>query len=141
MLDPAFAHRFPHMLLAVLISAAWFVGGISAWYPVKNRVHARPMARRCLSIALGVLGVLIPIQLYVGDGTAVFMGQHQMPKLEAFEGNWKSDRRHRRPTPPYCGPLWKWSACRCFRCRCRWVLAAVCCPKGSEGASPRPAPY
>jgi cytochrome d ubiquinol oxidase subunit I len=49
------------------------------------------MARRCLSIALGVLGVLMPIQLYVGDGTAVFMGQHQLPKLEAFEGNWKSD--------------------------------------------------
>ncbi|MFE5371515.1 cytochrome ubiquinol oxidase subunit I [Streptomyces mirabilis] len=91
LLNPAFAHRFPHMLLAVLISAAWFIGGISAWYLVKNRVHARPMARRCLSIALGVLGVLMPIQLYVGDGTAVFMGQHQLPKLEAFEGNWKSD--------------------------------------------------
>jgi len=27
----------------------------------------------------------------VGDGTAVFMGQHQLSKLEAFEGNWKSD--------------------------------------------------
>ncbi|MGW1259629.1 cytochrome ubiquinol oxidase subunit I [Streptomyces sp. NPDC002513] len=89
--NPAFSHRFPHMLLAVLISAAWFVGGISAWYLVKNRVNAQPMARRCLSIALGVLGILMPIQFYVGDGTAVFMGQHQLPKLEAFEGNWKTD--------------------------------------------------
>ncbi|MFJ1829046.1 cytochrome ubiquinol oxidase subunit I, partial [Streptomyces sp. NPDC088178] len=74
LLKPAFAHRFPHMLLAVLISSAWFVGGISAWYLVKKRSSAQPMARRCLSIALGVLGVLMPVQLYVGDGTAVFMG-------------------------------------------------------------------
>ncbi|MEU2229338.1 hypothetical protein, partial [Streptomyces sp. NPDC018347] len=34
------------------------------------RVHAQPMARRCLSIALGVLGVLMPVQLYVGDPDA-----------------------------------------------------------------------
>ncbi|MFJ1547746.1 cytochrome ubiquinol oxidase subunit I [Streptomyces sp. NPDC088246] len=58
------------MLPAVLISAAWFVGGVSAWYLVRNQVSAQPMARRCLSIALGVLGVLMPVQLYVGDGTA-----------------------------------------------------------------------
>ncbi|MBF9066687.1 cytochrome ubiquinol oxidase subunit I [Streptacidiphilus fuscans] len=89
--NPAFAYRFPHMLLAVLISASWFVGGISAWYLVKQRTAAFPLARRCLSIALGVLALLMPIQLYVGDLTAVFDGQHQPAKLEAFEGNWRTD--------------------------------------------------
>ncbi|MEZ0094852.1 cytochrome ubiquinol oxidase subunit I [Streptacidiphilus sp. EB129] len=91
LLNPAFAYRFPHMLLAVLISASWFVGGISAWYLVKQRVFALPFARRCLSIALGVLAVLMPVQLYLGDETAIFMAQHQPAKLEAFEGNWKTD--------------------------------------------------
>ncbi|MFF2142263.1 cytochrome ubiquinol oxidase subunit I [Kitasatospora sp. NPDC058190] len=91
LLNPAFTYRFPHMLLAVLISASWFVGGISAWYLVKQRRAALPFARRCLSIALGVLAVLMPIQLYVGDATAVFMAQHQPAKLQAFEGNWRTD--------------------------------------------------
>ncbi|MDH6578211.1 cytochrome ubiquinol oxidase subunit I [Kitasatospora sp. MAP5-34] len=87
--NPAFAYRFPHMLLAVLISAAWFVGGIAAWYLVRQRSLA--FARRTLSIALGVLALLMPVQLYVGDETAAFMGQHQPAKLQAFEGNWKTD--------------------------------------------------
>jgi cytochrome d ubiquinol oxidase subunit I len=76
-------------LLAALISACWFIGGIAAWYLVKQR--ALPFARRTLSIALGVLAILMPIQLYVGDATAAFMGAHQPAKLQAFEGNWKTD--------------------------------------------------
>ncbi|MFD7448678.1 cytochrome ubiquinol oxidase subunit I [Kitasatospora sp. NPDC059827] len=91
LLNPAFTYRFPHMLLAVLISASWFVGGISAWYLAKQRRAALPFARRCLSIALGVLAVLMPVQLYIGDATAIFMAQHQPAKLQAFEGNWRTD--------------------------------------------------
>jgi cytochrome d ubiquinol oxidase subunit I len=87
--NPAFSYRYPHILLAVLISACWFIGGIAAWYLLKHR--ALPFARRTLSIALGVLAVLMPVQLYVGDSTAAFMGAHQPAKLEAFEGNWKTD--------------------------------------------------
>ncbi|MEU6200671.1 cytochrome ubiquinol oxidase subunit I [Streptomyces sp. NPDC047061] len=91
LLNPAFSYRFPHMLIAVLISASWFVAGISAWYLVKRRASALPFARRTLSVALGVLAILMPVQLYVGDATAVFMGGHQPAKLQAFEGNWKTD--------------------------------------------------
>ncbi|MFB7779558.1 cytochrome ubiquinol oxidase subunit I [Streptomyces bauhiniae] len=87
--NPAFSYRYPHMLLAVLISASWFIGGIAAWYLTKGR--SLPFARRTLSIALGMLAVLMPLQLYAGDETAGFMGQHQPAKLEAFEGNWKTD--------------------------------------------------
>ncbi|MEV7681965.1 cytochrome ubiquinol oxidase subunit I [Streptomyces sp. NPDC088341] len=87
--NPAFSYRYPHILLAVLISASWFIGGIAAWYLVKQR--APPFARRTLSIALGVLAILMPVQLYVGDSTAAFMGEHQPAKLQAFEGNWKTD--------------------------------------------------
>ncbi|MBL1119435.1 cytochrome ubiquinol oxidase subunit I [Streptomyces sp. 110] len=91
LLNPAFGYRFPHMLLAVLISASWFVGGISAWYLVKRRASALPFARRTLSMALGVLAILMPVQLYVGDATAIFMGGRQPAKLQAFEGNWTTD--------------------------------------------------
>jgi cytochrome bd ubiquinol oxidase subunit I len=86
---PAFAWRFPHMLIAVLISGAIFIAGISAYYLVKNR--SRMFARRSLSIALGVAALLLPVQLLVGDGLAGNVDvAYQPSKLEAIEGNWQN---------------------------------------------------
>jgi cytochrome d ubiquinol oxidase subunit I len=50
--SPSFPWRWAHMVLAVLISASFFVAGISSSYLVRGR--ALPFARRSLSIALGV---------------------------------------------------------------------------------------
>jgi cytochrome d ubiquinol oxidase subunit I len=87
--NPSFDWRFPHMLLAVLISAAMFIAGIAAYYLVKKR--AMGFGRRSLSVALGVLAILIPIQLVVGDSVAEYVTvPYQLSKLEAWEGNWAS---------------------------------------------------
>ena len=67
-LNPAFVWRYPHMLLAVLISASWLVAGVGAYYLVKGRAVA--FGRRTFSLALGVLFVLLPVQLMVGDHVA-----------------------------------------------------------------------
>jgi cytochrome d ubiquinol oxidase subunit I len=86
---PAFAWRFPHMLVAVLISAALFIAGISAYYLLKHR--AKRFSRRSFSIALGMLAMLIPLQLSLGDHVAgEVLVPYQLPKLEAMEGNWDS---------------------------------------------------
>jgi cytochrome bd ubiquinol oxidase subunit I len=87
--NPSFGWRYPHLVVGVLISASWMLVGISAWYLVKRR-HL-DLARRTVSIGLGTLVVLMPIQIYVGDQLAGFMGVHQPPKLQALEGNWDSD--------------------------------------------------
>ncbi|GAB3308807.1 cytochrome ubiquinol oxidase subunit I [Epidermidibacterium keratini] len=87
--NPSFAWRFPHMLLAVLIAAALLIAGVAAYYLVRGR--AREFARRTFSVALGVLALLLPIQLFVGDNIALqYIVPHQLPKLEALEGNWDS---------------------------------------------------
>jgi cytochrome d ubiquinol oxidase subunit I len=87
--NPSFGVRVLHMLVAVLIAASWFVGGISAWYMVKRRHLA--IARRGLSIAIGVAAVLVPIQMYIGDDiVGTYVAKYQLPKLEALEGNWTS---------------------------------------------------
>jgi cytochrome d ubiquinol oxidase subunit I len=87
--NPSFAWRWAHMVLAVLISASFFVAGISARYLVRRR--ALPFARRSLSMALGIAAVLLPFQLYFGDAVAGHeLGPHQLSKLEAVEGNWAS---------------------------------------------------
>jgi cytochrome d ubiquinol oxidase subunit I len=86
---PAFAWRFPHMLLAVLISASLFIAGISAYYLLKHR--AQSFARRSFSFSLGILAMLLPLQLIVGDSVAgQVLAPYQPSKIEALEGNWES---------------------------------------------------
>ncbi|GAA0037434.1 cytochrome ubiquinol oxidase subunit I [Brevibacterium metallidurans] len=87
--NPSFPLRFTHMLLAVLISSSVVIAGIAAWYLIKRR--SLPFARRSFSIALGVLAVLLPIQISVGDDVAVeVVAEHQLPKFAAIEGHWNS---------------------------------------------------
>ncbi|HEV7962331.1 MAG TPA: cytochrome ubiquinol oxidase subunit I, partial [Actinoplanes sp.] len=86
--NPSVVWRYPHMLVAVLISTAWLVGGIAAYYLIKGRV--REFARRTLSLSLGVVAVLLPLQLDLGDHTAGYVIKYQPAKLEALEGNWTS---------------------------------------------------
>jgi len=84
--NPSFLWRWSHMLVAVLISASFFVVGIGAYYLVKGR--ALPFARRSVSIALGVAAILLPVQVYVGDQVAGHVFPSQLSKAEAAEGNW-----------------------------------------------------
>lgn len=86
---PSFVWRYPHMLIGVLISASMFIGGISAYYLVRDR--SQMFARKSFSIALGALAILIPFQLFIGDHVAGnVLAAYQLPKLEAMEGNWNS---------------------------------------------------
>jgi cytochrome d ubiquinol oxidase subunit I len=87
--NPAFDWRFPHMVLAVLVSAAWFVAAIGAYYLLRRR--ALPFARKTLSISLAAAALLLPIQLYVGDGMASNMTLvYQPAKVIAAEGNFSN---------------------------------------------------
>jgi cytochrome bd ubiquinol oxidase subunit I len=88
--NPSFGIRFIHMLVGVLLTAAWFIAGISAWYFVKGR-HL-PVARRGLSVALGVLVVALPLQMFLGDTAAgTYVAKYKLPELIAMEGNWNSN--------------------------------------------------
>jgi cytochrome d ubiquinol oxidase subunit I len=84
--NPSFLWRWPHMVLAVLISAGFFVAGIGAYYLVKGR--ALPFARRTVSIGLGVAAMLLPVQIFMGDQVAGHVFPVQLSKAEAAEGNW-----------------------------------------------------
>lgn len=86
--NPSFAHRFPHMLVAVLIAAMSLIAGIAAYYLVRHR-HPE-FARTTFSISLGVLAMLVPLQMYVGDNVAAEMQKYQPTKIQALEGNWTS---------------------------------------------------
>jgi cytochrome d ubiquinol oxidase subunit I len=81
--NPSFGIRFVHMLVGALIAAAWFIAGVSAWYLVKRR-HL-PIARRGVSVALGVLALLVPMQVFIGDNVAgAYVAKYKLPQLEAM---------------------------------------------------------
>jgi cytochrome d ubiquinol oxidase subunit I len=86
--NKSFVWRYPHMLVAVLISASFFVAGIGAYYLVKGR-EVR-FARRSVSVALGVAAILLPVQMFVGDHVASTVFPLQAAKGAADEGNWTS---------------------------------------------------
>src|ERR1700756_4476046 len=87
--NPAFNWRFPHMVLAVLVSSAWFLAAIGAFYLLRRRFL--PFAKKTFSIALAAAAILLPIQLYVGDGMASNMTLvYQPAKVIAAEGNFNS---------------------------------------------------
>ncbi len=93
--SPSFLWRLPHLVVGVLLSASLFVAGIAAYYLVKRR--ALGFARRCVSIAVGAIAVLIPLQIAIGDSVASqYVVTYQVdaqgvpPKLAAWEGNWVS---------------------------------------------------
>jgi hypothetical protein len=88
MFNPSFKYRFPHILLGVLLGAAFLITGTAAWYLLK-RTHVE-FARRTFSLGLGVISLLIPLQLFMGDTVTAAMGQSQPPKVVAAEGNWDS---------------------------------------------------
>ena len=87
-INPSFVWRYPHMLVAVLISASFFVAGIGAYYLIKGK-EVR-FARRSVSVALGVAAILLPVQVFLGDEVATHLFPNQPSKAEAAEGNWTS---------------------------------------------------
>jgi cytochrome bd ubiquinol oxidase subunit I len=87
--NPSFGIRFVHMLVGALIAAAWFIAGVSAWYLIKRR-HL-PVARRGVSVALGVLAILVPVQMFIGDHVAGdYVFKDKPAQAVAMEGNWNS---------------------------------------------------
>ena len=97
--NQSFMWRYPHMLVAVLISASFFVAGIGAYYLVKDR--ALPFARRSVSVALGVAAILLPLQLFIGDNVAGHELPYQLSKLEAHPEAGRP--RSSTPSRPHCG--------------------------------------
>ena len=87
--NPSFPHRFFHMLAAVLIAATWLIAGISAFYLARGRY--RPFSRRTFSIAMALLAILLPWQLFIGDNVGETMFQYQPAKLITIESNYNSD--------------------------------------------------
>jgi cytochrome bd ubiquinol oxidase subunit I len=86
--NPSFPYRFAHMVTAAFLTTAFVVAGVSAWHLLSQR--AVPHGEVGLSMALGLITVLAPAQLVLGDLHGLNTFEHQPAKVAAMEGHWET---------------------------------------------------
>lgn len=89
-LNPSMIFRYPHMLFASYISGMLVVSGLAAWYLLKNR--NRDFAIKTIRIAVAVLAILTPMQIFLGDAQGLNIRKNQPLKVAAMEGLWETGK-------------------------------------------------
>ncbi len=87
--NPSSMDRLSHTIIGALLSGAFLVLSVSAFYILRNR-HM-DCAQRCIKIALVVALSTSLLQLLTGDANARMIAKYQPAKLAAFEGHFKAD--------------------------------------------------
>lgn len=87
--NPSFPYRFAHMIIAAYLSTAFVIGGVSAWYLLKNThlKHAKIMFFMSMGMAL----IVTPIQIIIGDQHGLNTLKYQPAKVAAMEGAWETE--------------------------------------------------
>jgi cytochrome d ubiquinol oxidase subunit I len=88
--NPSFPYRFAHMLNAAYITTAFCVLAVGARYVLagKHAVEGRTMMR----MAIGLLAILAPAQLAIGDAHGLNTLKHQPMKIAAIEAHWDGSK-------------------------------------------------
>ncbi|OUC16230.1 MAG: cytochrome ubiquinol oxidase subunit I [Alkalinema sp. CACIAM 70d] len=86
--NPFMVNSFLHMFFATLETSLFVIGGISAWYILKQR-HAEFFARS-LKVVLAVAIAVTPLQIFIGHLSAEQVYHHQPAKLAAMEAQWET---------------------------------------------------
>nr|WP_295827456.1 cytochrome ubiquinol oxidase subunit I [uncultured Azospirillum sp.] len=89
--NPSFPYRLAHMVTAMFLTTSFVVAGISAFYLLKRRHFDH--AKLGLSMALALITVLAPLQIFLGDEHGLNTLEHQPAKIAAMEGNWEGGPR------------------------------------------------
>ena len=87
--NPSFPYRLAHMTIAAFIVAAFIVAACGAWHLLHGRRDVP--VKRSFSMALWMLLVLTPIQIFVGDAHGLNTRKYQPVKIAAIEGLWETE--------------------------------------------------
>ncbi|HEX4051592.1 MAG TPA: cytochrome ubiquinol oxidase subunit I [Steroidobacteraceae bacterium] len=88
--NPSFPFRFAHTVVGFYITTALVVLGVAAYYLRADR-HPQE-SRVMLYQALGLLTVLVPLQIFIGDAHGLNTLKYQPEKLAAIEARWDTQR-------------------------------------------------
>jgi len=86
--NPSFPYRLAHMVIAAYLTTALVVGAVGAWHLLRDRMneHARVM----FSMAMWMLALVAPVQIFVGDQHGLNTLEHQPAKIAAMEGHFET---------------------------------------------------
>ncbi|MGB3494868.1 MAG: cytochrome ubiquinol oxidase subunit I [Elainellaceae cyanobacterium] len=84
--NPFMVKSVSHMFFATLETSLFVIGGISAWYILKNRQQA--FFSQSLKIVLAAAVAVTPLQIYIGHLSAEQVAHYQPTKLAAMEAKW-----------------------------------------------------
>jgi cytochrome d ubiquinol oxidase subunit I len=86
--SPTFPARLTHMVLAAYLTTSLVVGAASAWRLLKDPDEDE--SRVALKMAIGMLAIVAPLQLFVGDISGKQVLHVQPAKLAAIEAFWET---------------------------------------------------
>jgi cytochrome d ubiquinol oxidase subunit I len=84
--NPSFTYRLPHMLAAAYLTTSLVVLAVGARYLLAGR-HPEE-SRTMMRMGVGMLALLTPLQLFIGDQHGLNTLKHQPMKIAAVEGHW-----------------------------------------------------
>ena len=88
--NPSFPYRFAHMLNATYLTTSLVVLAVGARYLLGDRFAAE--AKTMVRMGLGMVAVLAPLQLVIGDLHGLNTAQYQPAKLAAIEAHWDGSK-------------------------------------------------
>ena len=88
--NPSFPYRLAHMLTAAYLTTAFVVLAVGARYLVAGRHEAD--GRTMVRMAIGMIAVLAPLQLFIGDQHGLNTLKHQPIKIAAMEAHWDGSK-------------------------------------------------
>ena len=89
--SPSFPYRLVHTAMAFFITTAFVVAGVAAWYLREGRFREESLTMQ--KMAFGLLALLVPLQVAIGDMHGLNTLEYQPVKIAAIEANWETRSR------------------------------------------------
>jgi cytochrome bd ubiquinol oxidase subunit I len=88
--NPSFPYRFAHMLNAAYLTTGFVVLAVGARYLLAgNHIQA---GRTMMRMSIGLVVILAPLQLFLGDQHGLNTLKHQPMKVAAMEAHWDGSK-------------------------------------------------
>ena len=88
--NPSFPYRFAHMLNAAYLTTGFVVIAVGARYLLAGK-HIED-AKVMMRMGIGLMAILAPLQLFIGDQHGLNTLKHQPIKVAAMEGHWDGSK-------------------------------------------------
>lgn len=86
--NPSFPYRLTHTVTAFFITTALVVVGVAASYLRQSRFVEESLTMQ--KMGLGLLALIVPLQIIIGDQHGLNTLEHQPVKIAAMEANWET---------------------------------------------------